>query len=189
MIQSNKYPAYYKMFDLFGVTRVRTSMEWGKHFMIDFLNKLGRGWGRDPYWQYDDFDNWADIPLGDISQDGGGPRRSKVPRFHGHSSHRCGVDVDIFVIAKDGVSRKNVAYGQQSFDLARTKLLGRAILTNGGSDLEKIFIGGTDMVEFMQDESKKLGIPQGVIHPDSSGMHHNHFHVRLKNKDGDKMCF
>ncbi len=185
MIQSKNHKNYYTIRDRYGLQKVRTGMVWGKDRMIQFLENLADDWGVDPYWQYEIADNWADIPLSDISQEGGGPRRSKVHRFGGHVSHRCGIDVDIYVIRKDGDASKRTYYGHKTYDLERTKILAEKILIHGASDLEKIFITGDDVIDFMKNESKKLGLA-GVIHPDKH--HADHFHVRLKNKQKDPMC-
>lgn len=188
MIQSEKHERYFTMREPFGITRVRTGMVWGKHFMIQFLKNLGAEWGRDPYWQFDDSGNWADIPLGDISVEGGGPKRSVKNEFNGHNSHRCGVDVDIYVIGKDGIPSESVIFGKDNFDFERTKLLATAILEHGSSDIDLIFIGGDELVEFMISEAERIGLSKRIISNDKTGEHHNHFHVRLKNKDRDLMC-
>ncbi len=188
MSPANKQKTYILMGEPFGIHKVRHNMEWGKKKLVDFLNKLSQEWGRNPYWQYDEYGNWADIPLGDISRKGGGPKRSKVKKFGGHGSHRCGWDVDLYYIAKDGVPRESADYRYEKiFDLERTNLLGKAILKHGGTNLEKIFVGGQNVVNFMYEEAAKMGLSQ-IIDNDSSGMHHNHFHVRFKNLDKDLMC-
>lgn len=179
--------SYFKMPDMSAIKKVRTGMQWGKRWMIDFLLRLGREWDSDIYWQFETADNYAPIPLGDISVEGGSPPRWKVPKVGGHVSHRCGVDADIYVISKDGVARERMAYGLPGFDLTRTKELGRLILKNGSPDLEKVLIGGEKLVEYLVEQEGRYGM-EGVIDPDPSTMHHNHFHIRLRNKDGDQTC-
>ncbi len=178
---------FYKMPDVGGIHKVRTGMEWGKRWMIDFLMRLVAEWNKDIYWQFDIGDNYADIPLGDISVKGGSPPRWKVAKVGGHVSHRCGIDVDIYSIAKDGMPSQRIAYGMPNYDLARTKELGRLIIKHGKADLEKILLGGDKLAEYLTAEAEKESIAH-VIDNDKSGMHHNHFHIRLINRDADKSC-
>lgn len=173
---------YYEMPEFSPFKKVRTGMEWGKRWLIDFLMQLGREWDEGFYEQIEQYGNYSQIPLGDISHKGGSPPRSVKPKVGGHSSHRCGRDVDIYVISKDGVPRKHMAYGWKGFDLGRTQELGRLILKVGGHELEKVLIGGADLGSYLREQERALGL-SGVIDEDSSGMHHNHFHIRMKNKD------
>ncbi|REJ78564.1 MAG: hypothetical protein DWQ47_03695 [Acidobacteria bacterium] len=178
---------FFRMPDHSAFYKVRTGMQWGKRWMIDFLVQLGRAWDSDIYWQIDESGNYSQIPLGDISVEGGSPPRWKVPRVGGHVSHRCGVDVDIYVISKDGTPTSKSFYGSTNYDLARTKELGRLILKIGKQDLEKVLIGGDDLVSYLKTKETEYG-HSNVIEHDPGAMHLNHFHIRLKNKDGDKSC-
>jgi murein endopeptidase len=187
MIQSEKDLRYYQMPDLYGIAKVRKGMVWGKRHMIEFLIRLEREWTRDFYWQLDTHNNFAKVPLGDISLEGGSPPRSVVPKVNGHSSHRCGIDVDIYVISQDAVPREKVTHQMATvYDLQRTLELGKAILAAGGKDVADVFIGDERVVQSMRSQSAAMGLNLKV-HQDSP-MHDNHFHIRLENKDNDPSC-
>jgi murein endopeptidase len=182
MIQSSKDLSYYKMPEAYGITKVRHGMVWGKRHMIEFLIKLARLWTQDPYWQIDLRGKMADIPLGDISVEGGSPPRWKVPKVNGHSSHRCGIDVDIYVLSQDGTPSQTVTHKSPNYDFERTEELAKLIVTAGGTDLDEVFIGDDRLVSTMKDQAAKRGV--SFKSTKDSPMHDNHFHIRLVNKDG-----
>lgn len=187
MIQSQKDPRYFRLPELFGFSSLAgPGMIWGKRNMIEFLMKLEHLWTTpfdNVYEQISDHGNFAKIALGDISRDGGGPSRRTAPRFHGHKSHRCGVDIDIFVIGKSGLPNKGLRPIMNEYDFERTSELATAILSAGGNDITDIFIGDKRLVALLGSKKPK----QTRIWQDTP-QHDNHFHIRLKNNDKDPMC-
>jgi murein endopeptidase len=199
MTQSTKDARYFRLADLFGFAWLNTAgveMIWGKKHMIEFLIKLEKQW-TDPfdkvYEQIDHYGNFAKIPLGDISREGGGPSRSQVERFAGHKSHRCGVDIDIFVIGKSGYPSRHLMPSKDNsgeyndsgeYDFKRTSELATAILIAGGQEITDIFIGDKRLVKLLNDKKSQH---TKIWH--DSPQHDNHFHIRLQNKDHDTMCF
>lgn len=200
MNQSKTDARYYKLPDLFGFAKVLNRMIWGKKHMIEFLVKLEKLWtgGMDSvYEQIETHGNFAKIPIGDISKEGGGPPRSndankdvksggdkKVYRFNGHRSHRCGVDIDIYVVSTTGQPSSQITPETGNFDFERTSELARAILIAGGKDITDIWIGDKRLVKLLNDQKQQ----HTKIWADSP-QHDNHFHVRLQNKGNDQMCF
>jgi murein endopeptidase len=158
---------------------------WGKRHMIEFLIRLAEDW---MFAFYDDqakeFGNTAPIILGDISPEGGvGPNGSvKVTqaqlnqgiRVRGHSSHKRGVDVDIYAVRKDGQPR-HVHADTKDYDLARTTVLANCIVIAGRGKIERIFFDDARVT------SRFKPLPPGIkqFGPDQVGMHKDHFHVRL----------
>ncbi len=132
-------------------------------------------------------DNFAPIPLGDISVKGGSPPVWEKELVNGHRSRRCGYDVDIYVIGMDGKPSERVTWRHKDvYDLERTMELAKAIMTVGGMNLKEIWIGDDRLVQSMRDHARNNGLP-ARIHRDTP-MHDNHFHIRLWNKDNDPRC-
>lgn len=163
-------------------------MVWGRRWMIQFLIALEREWMEKWMFSQREYSNdFAKIPLGDISQNGGGPLRNsdeKHPdhRFAGHLSHRDGVDVDIHYIGTDNIPSDNRHPKLAGYDAERTKSLGFAILKAGGKHIERIFLAVDDPELVRAMKQRAVAIHPGIKwHAD--GIHNNHFHVRLVAKD------
>ncbi len=185
---------------LFGIHRVvpnrdRERMVWGRPWMIQFLEALHREWIEK--WMYSQREyrtDFAKIPLGDISRNGGGPPRTPDKthpnhRLHGHLSHRDGVDVDLFYIGTDGMPIARRHPQLTGFDTDRTMELGFAILKAGGKRIERIFPAVAEPKSGYMIEGRRFTLLQamqrraGAIHPGikwhTDEIHNNHFHVRL----------
>jgi hypothetical protein len=131
------------------------------------------------------------IPIGDISyQSGSLPRGTCRERYvDGHSSHRCGIDVDIYYFAKLGHpdSKVNCIDPAPNYDVAVSELLAWLILKTGGHDITWVFIGRNRSLEtWMRKWKGKLALKANMT-VDEGGpgkhLHHNHFHIRLVSKD------
>lgn len=95
-------------------------------------------------------------------------------RVRGHSSHKRGVDVDIYAVRKDGQPR-HVHADTKDYDLARTTVLANCIVIAGRGKIERIFFDDARVT------SRFKPLPPGIkqFGPDQIGMHKDHFHVRL----------
>jgi murein endopeptidase len=132
-------------------------INWGKRHMIDFLIKLHDAWILD-------FRTKVSSPIiyGDISLNGGGDLRPS------HNSHRTGVDVDIFIIRKDGGNKPTDFGWKDQYDFDRTLRLAQLIVRVAGKDLEKLFYDDQDVKNKVKEATS------------SEGPHRDHLHIRLK---------
>lgn len=140
---------------------------WGKRHMIDFLMELSETWG---YFEPD-----HPFGIGDISKECGGEMRA------GHLSHRRGVDVDIYVIRKDGLQKRTHYLRRDKddptkdeYDQKRTTELAQLVFdTVGRHMVDKFFFDDPDV-------QRAVG---GITNPwNARDQHGDHFHIRLKAK-------
>lgn len=176
-IQSTKYPDYYKIpeFSLglqhapWRINGTNFPRIWGKLYMIEFLIDLGFLWdlSHNPYKQLVE----SPILLGDISPDGGAhPNRDPVKD---HKSHKKGVDVDIFILCKDGKA-KNINYtNKREYDFERTLKLAELIFQAAKRKNVVIDKAWYDDVDVQKNFKGRLNILGG---------HADHFHIRLMEK-------
>ena len=190
-IASQVHPDFFKMPPMFGIQiapwRASNQRVWGKRHMIEYLIRLATDWGAadNMYDQIDEHGNFALILLGDIAPDGG--HKNKADPMNDHKSHRSGVDVDIYVIRKDGKADRTNISDKTAYDFKRTLALAKAIYAAGNPDLvDKVFFDDQDVIA----ELKKMGIrttgrdtgrPATATSPALPPTpHQDHFHVRLK---------
>jgi murein endopeptidase len=176
-IQSTKYPDYYKMSELslgFQYAPWRMSITkhpriWGKLHMIEFLTDLGFLWdlSHNPYRKLVQ----SPILLGDISPDGGAhPSRDPVDD---HSSHKKGVDVDIYILCKDGKAKRIGYKNKEQYDFERTLKLAELIFQAAKRKnvvIDKAWYNDEDVQKNFNGRLQTLG------------GHDDHFHIRLMEK-------
>lgn len=161
-IRSVKNDKYYKLPHLAYLKRTywrNNDIKWGKRHMIDFLIKLHAAWILD-------FRTNVSSPIfyGDISLNGGGDLRPS------HESHRTGVDVDIFIIRKDGRNKPTDFGWKDQYDFDRTLRLAQLIVLVAGTSLVKLFYDDQDVKDKVKQATS------------SAGPHRDHLHVRLRER-------
>lgn len=176
--ESANAAGYFSMPDLHGIEiapwRRSVKRIWGKRHMIEFLVKLANAWSETMYEQMEEHDNFAPIILGDISPEGGTNRWDKVKD---HSSHKMGVDVDLYVFRTDGKLQKTHCREPKTYDLVRTTELARLVF-------KVALVGSVD--KFYYQDQKVINALNGVGLITPWQNHLDHFHIRLKLPKGSK---
>jgi murein endopeptidase len=114
------------------------------------------------------------IGVGDISLEGGGP-------FQGHSCHQNGTEADIRYVRNDGQdSGLDLSVQPGLFSKALTIELMNLFAQSGLVDT--IFVDPASGIT-------SADVPGVTISYDYSGVHINHFHVRMYDPDGDDTNF
>ncbi len=94
----------------------------------------------------------------------------------GHSCHRNGLDADIRYVRTSGEGPLNLSTDLTGYDKAKTIELMNLLVASNMVDI--IYVDPASGIT-------PADIPNVVV--DSSGTHIDHFHVRLKDPDGDDL--
>jgi len=179
--------------------RVGQGFEWGKRHTIEYLIRLASEWVLHfRIGQVQQYGNSAPILLGDIGPEGGA--QSKLGQLmiqkKWHKSHNSGVDLDLYVIRKDGqpeptsiddVDNPNANY-VGSYDRARTTELAKVIHRAARpGEIVQVFFDDYDVINALRplgittmgpDTGRIDLVTKKLIQPPTP--HKDHFHVRLK---------
>lgn len=188
-IPSSRYPSekgapqWFRLPPIFGVQpapwRMSEGFDWGMRHTIDYVIRLADAWGTADslYGQIERHGNYAPLLLGDIAPLGGAssPLGQEMIRNKWHKSHNSGVDLDLFVLRKDGAAATS-AVGGDGYDRERTTALAHAIYDVGGRLVQQVFFDDDKVIQAL----RRRGIT--TIGPDTGPVptpHRDHLHVRL----------
>jgi hypothetical protein len=178
--------------------RLGNERVWGKRHTIEFLIRLAKEW---LYALRTDF---APILLGDIAPEGG--ERNPWDKVTDHKSHRSGVDMDIYILRKDGMplsaaipasslirdpikrAEAEKKEGEVPYDRPRTTTLLRTVYKVAGpGGIVQVFFDDQAAIDALRKDP--LGIttiaPDTGRHDETGKLiqlptpHRDHFHVRL----------
>lgn len=188
-----EYEGFYLLPPLFGMIpapwRLATGRFWGRLHTIEYLIRLANLWSvaDNLYGQIEESGNYAPILLGDVAPEGG--EKNRWDKCQDHKSHRSGVDLDIYLVRKDGLPAPTHISDPLNYDYGRSLELAKAIFAAGQGvplGVERVFFDEQRML----DDLGALGI--GPIGKDPGRPatettpklpptpHRDHFHVRLK---------
>jgi len=111
------------------------------------------------------------MAVGDISKQGG-------RGTGGHKSHQKGVDVDLRLVAPDGMGTACAHYTQSCSDSGKTAEMIKAMIAVDPQNVRKVFINDPAVIREVNEYSRSLGI--GNVAGTCPG-HNNHVHVSYKN--------
>jgi murein endopeptidase len=166
-IQSSNFPEYFKYPDTaLGLEtapwRAANMRRWGKLKLIDFLIGLGEQWNLSSR-----TDAPPNILVGDISPEGGAS--AKRDPVTDHSSHKIGIDVDVFVFRQDGKAEKTDWGKKRVYDQSATFALIKLAISQASQ--KNLIISDF----FFNDPDSWALAP--IIRPWPN--HDDHFHIRL----------
>lgn len=167
-IQSSKYSDYYRIPDsTLGLEiakwRAPVKRVWGKRPLIDLLIELGMEWNLSFR-----TDSPPPVLVGDVSPEGGASKNRDPVKDH--SSHKTGVDVDIYVFRLDGKSDRTSILDKKQYDQKGTlKMIELvfALAQRSNVTIDKFFFN---------DAAAKTISPIIQHWPN----HEDHFHMRIK---------
>lgn len=111
------------------------------------------------------------MAVGDISKQGG-------RGTGGHKSHQKGVDVDLRLVAPDGMGTACAHYSQSCSSSEKTAEMIKAMIAVDPTNVRKVFINDPAVIAEVNEYSRSLGI--GDVAGTCPG-HNNHVHVSYKN--------
>ena len=111
------------------------------------------------------------MAVGDISKKGG-------VGTGGHKSHKKGVDVDLRLVAPDGMGASCAHYSQACNDSKKTAEMIKAMIAVDPNNVRKVFVNDPEVQREVNEYSRSLGLGNVVS---SCAGHNNHVHVSYKN--------
>lgn len=188
-----EYQGFYMVPPLFGMLpapwRLSTGRFWGRLHTVEYLIRLAAIWATadETYGQIEEHGNFAPILLGDMAPEGG--EKNRWDKCEDHKSHRSGVDLDIYLVRKDGMPAKTDISDTLFYDYERSLDLARAIYAAGTSTalgVERVFFDDGTMNTKLAGEgigppAPDPGRPATATSPALPPTpHRDHFHVRLR---------
>ena len=129
--------------------RLATGRFWGRLHTIEYLIRLAGIWSvaDNLYGQIEENGNYAPVLLGDVAPEGG--EKNRWDKCEDHKSHRSGVDIDIYLIRKDGLPAPTHISDTLNYDYGRSTELAKAIYAAGSGTalgVERVFFDEQRMI-------------------------------------------